>query len=233
MKKVIFTLILTVATMVAVNAQDILKAQNGAIISEVTFTPWGNTPIGLPMEGLRGRFFLSDNFVLRVGFNMNYTHHKENPINAQGGNDELKQNAFLLGIFPGIEIHIGHMKRLSPYLGAELGVSFKSAKATYTSNLTSGVFTTTLNGATDTLGSTPQNRAFTMIGVNILAGADYYFTEHVYIGVEMGIGLGSTSWKEVTVDRTGLKTVTLANKSNDLWAGVNYQETFRLGYRFK
>src|SRR3989344_1955853 len=73
-----------------------------------------------------------------------------------------------------------------------------------------------------------------MFGVNLVAGTDYYFAENFYLGLELGLGWTSMTWKEgeatTTFGGTTTTSVTPEAKASDLNTGA--VGSFRLGWRF-
>jgi len=51
-------------------------------------------------------------------------------------------------------------------------------------------------------------RAFTRFGLAGVLGADFYIVKGLYLGLEMGVGLASTSYKKVTVTESATDVVT-------------------------
>ena len=72
------------------------------------------------------------------------------------------------------------------------------------------------------------------IGLNLVAGTDYYFAENFYAGLELGIAVNSKSIKAGEVVETmGSTTETsLSAPSREGSFGNNFISSFRLGWRF-
>jgi hypothetical protein len=73
-----------------------------------------------------------------------------------------------------------------------------------------------------------------MIGLNLVAGTDYYFAENFYFGVELGLGFSSTTNKatETVVNVAGTSTTTLDAPSKSSSFGNNFIGNARIGWRF-
>src|SRR3989338_362162 len=94
---------------------------------------------------------------------------------------------------------------------------------------------TNSDGATFIDAYTESSEAKTsMFGVNLVAGTDYYFAENFYLGLELGLGWTSMTWKEgeatTTFGGTTTTSVTPEAKASDLNTGA--VGSFRLGWRF-
>jgi hypothetical protein len=75
-------------------------------------------------------------------------------------------------------------------------------------------------------------------GLNFICGTDYYFSDKIYLGVEMGFGflregrgLNAVKYKNPQ-DPTMTDTKTKGNSTSLNW-GPNYQGTIRLGFCIK
>lgn len=127
--------------------------------------------------------------------------------------NESKTSSFTIN--PGFEKHFTGTDRLSPYVGFE--IYFSSSKTTFKKDtLVEGNFATGVLYDTVTTSSTfqapwtkytlNQKSGSSTFGVNLIAGADYYFTKNLSLGVEFGFGFYSTKNKDfeseyVDVDR--------------------------------
>jgi hypothetical protein len=210
-------------TFFALNAQESFKPTAGDFTAEVEFRPLSNNPINLSY--FRGRIFTSDNFAVRTGLNVYLKNQKSEP---NSGKDESKQSTFLLGIYPGVEKHFGDMKRLSPYIGGELGITYKSSKDTYTNNSGTSMTETVYTG----IWSNGSERGFFSLGLNFITGVDFYFSKKIFMGVEMGFGLQNISYSEITIEQTGQDDETTSEKSSEMELGVNFNSAIRLGFSF-
>jgi len=226
MKKVtFFTVAFVVLAFTIANAQEqeTFKPMSGDFTAEVEFRPLSASPINLTY--FRGRYFTTNDLAIRTGFNIYYKRQKDEPNDGQ---DESKQSTFLFGIYPGIEKHFGDMKRLSPYIGGELGIAFKTSKDTYTSNSGTSQLETVYKGAW----SNGSERGFFSLGLNLLVGADYYVSKKLFMGIEMGFGLQTITDSEVSIERTGYPDETSSEKANAMEIGINFNSAIRLGYAF-
>jgi hypothetical protein len=203
--------------------QETLKPATGEFTVEVEFRPLSASPVNL--NYFRGRYFTADDLAIRTGVNIYYKQLKDEP---NDGRDESKKSTLLFGIYPGFEKHFGDMKRLSPYIGGELGIAIKTSKDTYTSNSGGSQYEIVSKGAW----SDGSERGYFSLGLNALIGADYYISKKLFMGVEMGFGLQTITKSEVTEEETGYPDETISEKSNAMEIGVNFNSAIRLGYAF-
>ncbi|MBC8486940.1 MAG: hypothetical protein H8D45_13005 [Bacteroidetes bacterium] len=224
MKKVAFlTVAFVLFVFTIVNAQETFKPSAGNFTAEVEFRPLSASPINLTY--FRGRYFTSSNFAVRTGINIYFKNQKEEP---NEGKDESKQSTFLFGIYPGIEKHFGDMRRLSPYIGGELAIAYKTSKDSYTDNTGTSQVETVYTGAW----SNGSERGYFSIGLNFIIGTDFYLSKKLFMGIEMGFGLQSVTDSEVKIEQTGESDVTASEKASVMELGVNFNPAIRLGYSF-
>jgi hypothetical protein len=96
------------------------------------------------------------------------------------------------GIAPGYEFHFDGTDNLSPYFAIE--GYFMTGKESYEQEFWGA-------NDIDNVGQLERNvtwsyttsQGFNSIGLNLLFGADYYFTDMLYVGFEAGLGFGSTN----------------------------------------
>lgn len=171
---------------------------------EFQFSPLGGNPIGI--NGLRFRLFNSENSAIRVNFFLGSSTitdviSQEGAINAESPVSPMLQSydrAFDFTIRPGYEIHFDGTDRLSPYVGAEIdfGVGSTSTETEKWSldNLTD------LSVGKNVVWSETEGNSYTRLGINLLAGFDYYFTDNLYLGAELGFGFSNTSFGDDTFE---------------------------------
>ncbi|MEJ8757081.1 hypothetical protein WG947_08745 [Pontibacter sp. H259] len=184
MKSKLIAIALFVAAAFTAQAQDetsttAVKPTAGNITTEVLFNDFGD--ISLNNGLLRARYFASNDIAYRLSLGLNYDYDKIS--------EEAHTRVFGLTLAPGIEKHFAGTNRLSPYIGAELPISMQSAKYEDDDN--------TIEGATSIGGG---NRSFFSVGLNAVAGVDFYFAKNFYVGVELGTGLAYTKDADIKVE---------------------------------
>lgn len=191
MKK-IWILALTALAVSYTNAQEVVTTDDDEVIVtnegfkpiagektlEVQFAPLGGTPISI--SGIRGRYFTTATSAYRLNAFLGYTTSSD--ITQQEDADldekELKTTSsnFRIALAPGIEKHFAGTNRLSPYIGAELPLAWSTTAQKEEFQVADNV----------EWGKT-KNGSFS-IGLNALAGVDFYFTKKMYLGTELGFG---------------------------------------------
>lgn len=202
------------------------KPEAGQKTLEVNFAPLGGAPISI--NGIKVRMFNDATTAYRLGLNINYASSKTRTGTTADGSTELYDKASALGISlqPGIEKHMAGTNRLSPYMGAVLDIGFQtSTDVTEFEGATANkVEERTIKGT----------NGFFRLGANAVAGADYYITNKIYMGVEVGYGLqlrnAATIKEETTV--AGAPTVKDQKPGSEFNFGPNFNGAFRLGYAF-
>ena len=213
--------ILTIFTCNLVSAQ---KQDNGNYTIEMELAPLGSEP--LKINSIRLRKFTSDNTALRLS---TFIGGKRTPsINSAGGVDLKSVSSNVdFSIRPGIEKHFDGTSKLSPYIGTELflglGSTNQSSESVWGSNQ---IMTTKTKSRTSSA------------GLNVVCGADYYFSDKIYIGIEMGYGFlrdgkGSNSTKYTNPSDPSMTDLKTKGNSTNLNWGPNYQGTIRLGFCIK
>ena len=213
--------ILTIFTCNLVSAQ---KQDNGNYTIEMELAPLGSEP--LKINSIRLRKFTSDNTALRLS---TFICGKRTPsINSAGGVDLKSVSSNVdFSIRPGIEKHFDGTSKLSPYIGTELflglGSTNQSSESVWGSNQ---IMTTKTKSRTSSA------------GLNVVCGADYYFSDKIYLGIEMGYGFlrdgkGSNSTKYTNPSDPSMTDLKTKGNSTNLNWGPNYQGTIRFGFCIK
>ena len=228
MKK-IFTLVAVATFGLGAFAQD-YKPSKGTVTTEVGLTGGlGNSNVGLTTNNnfgaplLKFRYFLKDNIALRLGFAIDRTANKQTPTtttetvpapnplpppvptNTTTSIDNT--TLFLMSI--GAEKHFKGSDRLSTFVGADILLGSSKRYQEINITATSVAPVTTLNSVTITKNGTGGQSVF---GLGLFTGADYYIAKKVYLGIELGLQLLSTTEKDRTqsieTSGTGLVTTT-------------------------
>jgi hypothetical protein len=207
MKKAILFCAMALASATGVYAQ---KQTGGEKNLEVQFAPLGGNPMSI--SGIRLRMFNSESSAIRLGLFLGGTTDKK--VTAQP--EQLGENSpetittkgtFDFAIRPGYEKHFAGTDRLSPYVGAELLFAL--------SRSTEEVENWSPNNFNDltkrTLWTETTKSGSTTLGVNLVAGADYYFAESIYLGAELGFGFQMKNEGDGTFEVSDLDAFRIAN----------------------
>jgi hypothetical protein len=214
------------------------KPTTGSKTAEVVLNfQTGTSAISYDLPGeLRLRYFMKDDMAIRVRLGLGSSSSTDKIADAAGTTTaEIKTNSgFGIMLAPGIEKHFAGTSKLSPFVGAQLMIGFSTAATTEVTNADNPVPTAAdvKNGDSYKLDA-GSNLGF---GLGLIMGADYYITDGIFVGGEMGLGLfnmtsngdGSINTKTGGVSAPELKT--LGSSSFDLF-GVSTGGV-RLGYRF-
>lgn len=207
------------------NAQD-FKPAGGEKNLEVNFAPLGSSPISI--NSLRFRYFKSADMAIRAAISISSSSETDVSLGAgTDGKGELEDvsSEFGFGLSVGVEKHWAGTDRLSPYYGAEL--SFSTISNTDTYQAWDG--TKTVEGEVTSGSST--------FGLNLVMGADWYFTKSMYMGTEVGFGFASTAEADTETTKGGSTPNDTAPKGtapggSTFNLGTNFNSAIRLGFLF-
>ena len=219
MKKVLLSAALLGGMMFGANAQDEAtpassgyKQEAGNKTIEIRFNPSSifnagaadaNNQFSL-FDGLKFRSFTSETSAYRLGVDL--TMNSATAITRQEATDvtelKTKTSDFSLMLKPGIEKHFASSERLSPYVGAELLIGFKTTteKEEYDADATA-----TGNDVKEKTSKNGNNgNGYFKLGLGGVAGVDYYFVKKLYIGAEVQYGLMYTANSKTINEDSGL-----------------------------
>ncbi|MGY8917955.1 MAG: hypothetical protein ACKVJ6_06745 [Flavobacteriales bacterium] len=195
MKKLMFTLAICSLVITSAQAQKQLGGEHNV---EVNLTPFGNSPIN--GTTIKYRNFMDDDAAFRLSLtvgssNDSYAYYQEgemlgDPVSPQLN---LTSGTTVFGIAPGYEIHFDGTDNLSPYFGIE---------AYYMMGNRSDKMEFWGPNDLDNVGQPDvyitwdltNKQSYNSMGLNLLFGADYYFSDAIYVGFEAGLGFGTTSF---------------------------------------
>lgn len=183
----------------AAKAQDVYKQTGGEKNVEVLFAPFGGSPIGI--NGIKFRSFTSATTAIRAEVFLGFGSSSD-VIGALENGDEVtsSSSSFDIEINPGIEFHLPGTDRLSPYYGGFVQIGFNRTGST--TEIPNGDNTSIAGESTTTDGAL-------RLGAFGVGGFDYYFAHNIYLGAEIGFGLGFvTNFDTVTENNAGNETVT-------------------------
>lgn len=209
----------------------------GAKNLELMVAPLGGSPI--TMAGIKYRSFSSANSAMRLGiflgFDNKTTILQDEDSEAKALELKKKEGSFTIGVQPGIEKHLTGTERLSPYFGGYLDLNFTSKSKKEETQLN-------LNGDRREVGYDKTTSGSLGIGLNAVAGFDYYIAKSLYLGTELGFGVATTmpmkSKSESVVanaDNDGTKTNSTDGKKDNVskfQVGPNVVGQLRLGWLF-
>jgi outer membrane protein W len=260
MKNKLFLLLLSLFFAVSIMAQDensnekTFKPGPGNMTFEVNFTPFSSYPISI--NGLSARYFVNNKMAVKLMVSMdNLKASDETPVKIDDlmyfDTEEAKANTFGLGA--GFEYHLlEKSKRISPYLGLNVGYESKSSEYLKTENdfeydYNTGEYEAVeieieaenawinnyiagYDGYGNPIYSYQiSNRGYTSFTVAAVLGADVYITKHLYMGLEFGLGIQSTKEKEVILKEDG-NVEMIYPEAKLFQSGFVYNNAIRLGF---
>ncbi len=203
MKKKIFFLALALTATTGLFAQ---KQTGGEKNIEVQFSPLSGNP--LSTNGIRFRMFNSESSAIRIGFGLGgdrVTTVRAQATEAIGSTGQTVavdalydyESSFNFSIRPGYEMHFDGTDRLSPYVGAELlfGIGRNSFEREFWGGNAADARVENYS-----VFSLTRTEGTTTVGLNAIAGVDYYIADNLYLGVELGFGLSRTTLRDVEVE---------------------------------
>ena len=183
MKKFIFIAAAALACAISANAQEKQYKPEAMDFSlEMNYTPGTIGRFVLPEYGVKGRLFISDRFAVKL--NLGFTTNSDKTVSytqqaSSTGNgttetsSETKETSTLFSIMPGVEYHFGNFNRVSPYVGAAIGIMAGSSN--------------TIPDIQNAPETSIKRPAFGF-GIQASAGVDVYICQGLYAGVELGLG---------------------------------------------
>ncbi|HRD54546.1 MAG TPA: hypothetical protein PKY96_18045 [Flavobacteriales bacterium] len=225
MKKIILSTFAIVGFASMALAQKPTEGSASSLEVQLNLTGDVNTIVA-PM--LKYRYFLSSNMAIRFGLGLE-TSKVENKFaeNADGTGGTGTQLIKSMGwqVMPGFEYHFAGTERLSPYLGLSIGIGGGKDTEEWT-NFDGQAYD---NGLTAKIES-----PYSMFGVGILAGADYYFAQNIFVGAEFGFLIENITIKESTTTVSSGGTTNTFKTPETKVGGMGFGETaaIRVGWRF-
>lgn len=181
------------------NASNGNKPGVGTFSLEVAFTPFTNesSPVALENGRLNAAYSFNDKLSARLGLGWGVVTKKtEQSVGGFGVKGEEHSN--VISIAPGIVYSFDGTAKMTPYIGGELTFRHSSYY-------------------TEVSGHKSDKVKENAVGLQAFTGMNYYFTQNVYVGVEVGVGFNYSKSADDT------KTVTFAPYA---------QPAIRLGWAF-
>lgn len=208
----------------------------------------GELSLNNALNQIKFRYFVSDQFAVRVGFTANSKKITDNQSSPYGTNpstySDIKRTS-LLGTNLGVEKHFKGTKRLSPYIGAEVALAVKSSSEDITYKGSSVNSDTKIKGAWLQEVNSPNypisykyiERGFTQVGLNLVTGFDFYMAKNFYFGYEIAFGVSSTKFKDIDITSKNSSGGSFPDQNSDsdlreFSFGPNLMNGIRIGYVF-
>lgn len=226
------------------NSQDTLKITASRFSTELNFNPLnGSFTLNNANAQIKIRKFISDRKALRIAITTSFLQNGNSANSNYGSNPidkSVSQKSFMTALNIGTEKHLKGTRRISPYIGWELGFAIKNSKEIDKdkSNKTTikGAWWSTqvyYNGNYSYLSTSFIERGFWSLGGNIVAGFDYYVAKDFYFGVELVFGLDYYKYSTIDVSSTQNTGSTYPNYDSDSWRfGPKLLNGLRVGFVF-
>jgi hypothetical protein len=219
-----FTMFLAAAAVCLGSAAYAQKPTAGSVTTEVNLNLTTGNTTDLIGGGLSFRYFLNETGALTLGFGIlsdkSEETFTENP-DGTGSTGTQTISTSTIVFRPGYQKHFAGSDKVSPYIGVELPIALNSEKEEW-SNFDGTAYADGIS-AEVTGGSTS-------FCLNLVGGADYWFTDGMYVGVQVAWGYSSTKQKDTEVTFDGDTTTTPGGKSGGLSAGTT--GGLRFGFKF-
>ena len=227
-----------------VKSQDTLKATPMKWGTELNFNPFnGSLSFNNASGQIKLRKFLPENKVLRLSLTLDFKQDNSSQDNVYGTtplHDANRKSSFLLQVNFGQERHFNGSRRLSPYVGWEASIGYKTSQ--HVISTTTG--TTTVAGAWEEVGyyssgqyyystTTFIERGFWSMGANIVAGFDFYMAKNFYLGYEVLFGADYIKYSTIDITQTSNNPNTNPTHDDESWKfGPRLTNGIRIGFIF-
>lgn len=197
------------------------KQLDETVLAELNFTPASDVP--LSVEGIKLRIFREETFCIRTQFNV-ASSNVETVLHQPGelmegettNTDPVLETSktFDFAIAPGVEYHMDGADRLSPYVGCYL-LWGAGNQSTNTETWGAVDQNTADNPSTWTNWSTIETTPYRRIGFGAVTGADFYFADFIYLGVEFGLVFDRMNYKDTETTFSNFRGYQLQQNPGD------------------
>jgi len=237
MKRYVLAVSVAIACIATAQAQTQYRPAGGEKNLELMIAPLSGSPV--TMAGIKFRKFGSATSAMRLGVFLGFQNKTTITQDEDGESDMLelkdKESSITIAVQPGLEKHMTGTDRLSPYIGGYLDLSFTNKNTKKETQLN-------LNDNKREVGYEKKTSGSLGIGLNAVAGFEYYLAKSLYFGTELGFGFAATmpmKSKTETVaandDNTGTATTNTDGKKDNVSSiqlGPNVVGQLRLGWLF-
>ena len=242
MKKVFVAVALATAVVASASAQNKYKPEGMSFSAEINYSfgsgsiggntgdgAWSNGGFELPKYGAKFRLFIDNNWAVRLNLGLgtgtdkttNYFTNPNDPDDKKEYETVRKNTTTTFSLMPGFEYHFNKFERISPYVGAEIGILTNTTKENEENELDETTYTKKTPGI---------GFAF-----NVITGFDVYLCKGLYMGCELGLGYDSMKTKRFT-ETTEAAGETHETEGPDSslksFFGFHAQPSLRIGWHF-
>ena len=241
MKKFYLCLFFSAYTISHAFSQDSLKVSARHVTMELNINPFqGDLSLNNALNQIKLRYFTSDNFAIRLGFNVDLKKKEANVTNPYGtnpfiSNENKKYSSLSINL--GIEKHFSGTKRLSPYVGGEIALGTKSSNYSFDD----GTVKTEMEGAwrtttvvNNSLVTGYEEKAYFSYGLNLIAGFDFYVAKNFFVGYEGALQYTHFDYSDIDVTNTGTVFPPVSPDSEETETSLSPKllNGIRIGYVF-
>ncbi len=215
------------------------KATAGSHSLEINFNPANifanaqNNQFGLFNGAIKYRKFSDDTHAFRLLVGLSYLNQSivTQQEDRDNGDLELRDHIKIFGLTfqPGFEKHFDITPRVSPYVGMEALMRYRTTN--YISEYQDSQIIYQESWRND---PSAAGAGYILLGGGLIAGVDYYFAKKLYIGLEVGYGLVYTKFLDVYHEDENDSSADYDHKTGSLLGGFPYLTTgnFRIGWVF-
>lgn len=228
MKKAFVIAALAAIVATSATAQNKYRPEGMSFSTELNYSFGGGTSdgaLGLPEWGAKFRLFVNDSWAVRLNLGLSSVSDKTTNYMTDVDNKEYetydKTATTRFSFMPGFEYHFNKFERISPYVGAEIGILTQTTKRTHDDD--------------ESDYHTTDKQPGLGFGVNVVSGVDVYLCKGLYMGFELGLGYESMNTKRGSskVESGSQTTENDGNTSNNNgFFGFHAQPQLRVGWHF-
>lgn len=232
MKRHLLAVTALVAAIASTQAQEQYRPVGGEGNLELMVAPLGGSPV--TMAGIKYRHFGSATSAMRlgvfVGFQNKTTILQDEDAATNLSELKKKESSITIAIQPGLEKHMTGTDRLSPYIGGYLDLNFTTKNTKEETQ-----------GPNNKVGYNKDTKGSLGVGLNAVAGFDYYLAKSLYFGTELGFGVSAAmpmknKTETVAFNANGDEVSTSGDSKKDnvssIQVGPNVVGQLRLGWLF-
>ncbi len=186
---------------------------------------------------LRYRYFLNKQWAIRAHLDLRHQSATDYFYDSLNNSGTVKNSQTSWGIQAGSEYHFKGTNRLSPYVGAFLGIGVQRTRQLWSDYYNGQLVIDTVPSNEGYFynfnyeGSTPSLQ----FNLNLVAGFDYYLSERLYTGLELGWSYVSTNTRRGVYTWSSPKRKGegfLNDASKSVHSSFSAFPNIRVGWRF-
>lgn len=231
--------------------QDSLFNFNNKWSTELNFNPFnGNLDLNNASGQIKFRYFQPNRTAWRFAVNLNYKQNNNSEESLYGTSpykNSSRQKSTTIGLNIGKEKHFDGTKRLSPYIGWEMALGFKSSyQKISTKNSSIEIEGSWVKYVQEYSSQYPnqyyttqvfEERGYWSVGANLIGGFDFYVSQKFYLGYEILFGLDYKGYKDIDITEKYTNSQTTPESypdhKDESWSfGPRLTNGIRLGFVF-